>query len=333
MTEPEMRAQAVSIIQAMEAGEPAPQAEQPEQATTEDVDSAEGGEVAQDGVEQDNPDSQDQDAEGTEGQAEGEEGQDQAAEAVEAPEFWPSEAKADFAGLGAEAQEALLKHYKTAQTQINAKFEEAAAVRKSAEAEVASLKAFSEHATSVVEAAQKAFGDKWAGVTDGDWLALAQQNPQEYTRLKAQYDAEQSALQQANAAKEAAAQVERQTWLNEQAEALKTLAPDLVDPKLGRSRAEKTLAYLKTRGASEQDLNDVSAAVLALAYDSMQLRELRANPAKATPKPAPRAGLPATGSRAPAPSQERNVQQLKNSLAQTGDRGTAVAMLQAQGLL
>lgn len=341
MTEPQMRAAVVSEVMALDApAKDAPAAVQPEVQTAPEPEApdeaqpeADAGEAAQDVVEEDNPDSQGQDADGAEEPTEGEDAEGQAEPAAEAPQFWPKEAKTDFAALSPEAQSALLKHYETAQTQINAKFEEAAAARKTAEAKAETLAQISTRIEEAAQVASETFKGRWDGMTDQLWLQLSRESPQEYIQLRAQYDAEQNALQQAQAAKEAAARVERQNWLAAQAEDLKTYAPDLTDPKHGKARFEKTLAYLRERGAKEQELTDVSAAVLALAYDSMQLAELRKSAPKPTPKPAPKAGLAPAASAATAPPEKRKLEALQNRFNQTRDRGDAVQLLMAKGIL
>ncbi len=339
MTEPQLRAEVVAQVEAMDAPveqqqdivsvEVDPTNEEPVELPEDD-----SGEAEQDAVEgQDNSDSQDQDDDGADEPTEVEDAEGQAETATEAPQFWPDEAKADFANLSAEAQQALVKHYKTAQSQINAKFEEAAAARKTAETQAEALTQIAARVSEAATRAEETFKGKWDGMTDQVWLQLSREAPEDYIKLRAQYDAEQNALQQANAAKEAAARVERQNWLRTQAEELKTFAPELADPKQGKERFEKTLAYLRERGAKEQDLTDVSAAVMALAYDSMQLSELRKSKPKPTPKPSPKPGLAPAASTAAAPPKQRELQQLQNRFNQTKDRGDAVALLMKKGVL
>lgn len=338
MTEPQMRADVVAQVQAM--AEPVEQAapvaaETPVEAVE---DGAEVGDEATsdataDVVNGDTPDSQDQGADGAEGSTEGEEGEDQAAQAVDAPQFWSKEAKDNFATLPPETQQFLVEQDKAAQKAISAKFEEAAAARKAAETQAEALSGLAGKLTEAATLAEETFGNKWRGMTNEVWLQLSRADPAQYTELRAQYDYEQNALQQANAAKEAAARVERQNWLKAQAEELKTYAPELTDPVKGKEKFQKTLEYLKSRGAKEQDLGDVSAAVMALAYDSMQLHELRKNAPKPTPKPTPKPGLVPAASVAAAPPKQRELQVLENRFAQTKDRGDAVALLMKKGIL
>ena len=332
MTEPQMRASVVAEVLAMDA--PAPVAVETAPVAAAEPDTAPVADDTADVVNEDNPDSQGQDVEGAEGPTGDEDAEGQAQPAAEAPQFWPDEAKADFANLSAEAQEALTKHYKTAQTQINAKFEEAAAVRKTAEVQAEALKEISARVEEAATRAEDTFRGRWDGMTDQLWLQLSRESPQEYIQLRAQYDAEQNALQQASAAKEAAARVERQNWLTKQAEGLKTYVPELVDPIAGKARFEKVLAYASERfGAEAQDLTDVSAAVLALAYDSMQLQELRTNKPRPNPATPPKPGLAPAAGAAAVPPEKRQIDQLQNRFNQTGSRGDGVAMLMAKGIL
>ena len=339
MTEPQMRADIVAQVQAMaepvEQAAPAAAAE-PVEAQAEVVEGADEAtsDTAADVVNDDiTPDSQDQGVDGAEGPTEGEDEGDQAAPAVDAPQFWSKEAKDNFATLPPETQQFLVEQDKAAQKAISAKFEEAAAARKTAETQAEALSQIAAKVTEAAAVAEETFQGKWHGMTDQIWLQLSRENPQEYVKLRAQYDAEQNALQQANAAKDAAARVERQNWLKSQAEELKTYAPELTDPIKGKEKFQKTLDYLKSRGAREQDLSDVSAAVMALAYDSMQLQELRKNVSKPTPKPTPKPGRAPAASVAAAPPKQREVEALKNRFNQTKDRGDAVALLMKQGIL
>lgn len=333
MTEPQQRAAVVAEVLAMDApvSELAPVVAE---AASEADPESDSGEPAADVVEgEDIPASQEQDADGAEEPTEGDDGDDQAAEAVEAPQFWAKEAKEHFATLDPDTQRFLVEQDKAAQKSINAKFEEAATARKTAEAKAEALTAISSKIEEAATIAAETFKGRWDGMTDQLWLQLSRESPQEYIQLRAQYDAEQSALQQANAAKEAAARVERQNWLATQAEELKTFAPDLIDPVKGKARFEETISYLRERGAREQDLSDVSAAVMALAYDSMQLAKLRKSTPKPTPKPVPRPGLAPAASAAAVPPQQRELQALQNRFNQTSDRGDAVKLLMAKGVL
>lgn len=333
MTEPQQRAAVVAEVLAMDTPAPEPAPVVAETAPEADAES-DSGEPAADVIEgEDIPASQEQDADGAEEPTEGEDGEDQAAEAVEAPQFWAKEAKEHFATLDHDTQRFLVEQDKAAQKSINAKFEEAATARKNAEAKAEALTAISSKIEEAATIAADTFKGRWDGMNDQLWLQLSRESPQEYIQLRAQYDAEQSALQQANAAKEAAARVERQNWLATQAEELKTFAPDLIDPVKGKARFEETLSYLRERGAKEQDLSDVSAAVVALAYDSMQLAKLRKSTPKPTPKPVPRSGLAPAASAAAVPPQQRELQALQNRFNQTSDRGDAVKLLMAKGIL
>jgi hypothetical protein len=332
MTEPQTREAVVAAVMAMDAPQEAADAA-PVAAASDDapVGDEASGEVVDDVLDNaDNPDSQDQGDDGAETQTEVEDEGGQAVEAVEAPQFWSKEAKDNFATLPPETQSFLIEQDKAAQKAIGAKFEEAAAARKAAEAKAASLTQIGEQVQTIAEQAEAAFGSRWANFTDAVWLKLSQDDPQKYIQYKAQYDAEQTTLQQAQAARDVTARIERERWLAQQAEDLKTHAPELVDPVKGQERIDKVRSYLLGRGVAEQDLTDISAGVAALAWDSYQLHELRKNKPQAAIKPAPKAGVaPAASSSVPPP--QRELARLQNRFNQTGSREDAVKLLLAKG--
>lgn len=257
-------------------------------------------------------------------------GEDDAPEppASEAPHFWPAEMKARFAELPADLQIHVLEAEKAGSKALTQRIEEASLSRKEAESERQVLTELNTKIGAAVVKAEASFKDRWAGMTPERWLKLSQENPEQYVKYRAQFDSEQQALQQAQLAKEEAVAVEREQWRTEQVEALKTLAPELVDPATGPQRLEALGAYLVKQGAREQDLPNVGAFEMSIALKAMKFDELQA--LKPTPQPKPKAALRPAAAIPATPTKEREIQRLRNRFAQTGDRKDAVALMLAE---
>src|SRR5690606_26300842 len=99
---------------------------------------------------------------------------------------------------------------------------EAAEARKQADAAAKEASGLRDRITQAAEQAEARFENRWAGISEDAWLKLSRDNPEDYTRLRAQFDAEQRILQQAQSAREEADARHSETWAAEQAELLKT---------------------------------------------------------------------------------------------------------------
>lgn len=205
---------------------------------------------------------------------------------VDPPLYWSAENKDKFAALPPDLQEVLKTEWQNGERVTNQKMEEAAAARKAAEKEAKAFAEITERVSAATEAAERSFGDKWAGATPEFWAKLARENPENYTAYKAQFDADQFDLQQAKAAREDAARVQRDNWMKEQAEQLKTRIPPLADPKAGKQVSDRITQYMLDQGVPEQALSDIAAVGFEFAWKSMLWDE--AQKAKPTPqKPIP----------------------------------------------
>ncbi len=247
---------------------------------------------------------------------------------IEAPHFWSAERKADFANLPADLQQYVLENDKQAQRTVSQKLEEAATARKAADAEMEGLKTLAGRISEAAERAEETFGDRWGAVTAEQWVQLAKEDPARYTQLKAQHDAEREAVQQAKTAKDAATQLQRAQWVASEEDRLKTLAPELADPVKGPANRSAVAAYLQTQGVSEQDLPNVGALEVSIAWKAMQydkgLSALKARPAaeKAPVRPA------ASSSQSP---QSSALAKADTRFKQTGSVEDAVRLLNLKG--
>lgn len=247
--------------------------------------------------------------------------------AIEPPHFWSAEAKARFGELPYELQLVVQENEKAASKATTQKLEEATLARKAADAKTEALSTLAERIEAAAEQAETTFASRWQGMTPEAWLKLSRDNPQQYIQLKAQHEAEQDAVQQARTAKDAAEQVRHSQWLSEENERLKTYAPELADPVRGPANRKAVADYLVSQGATEQDLEGISAAVTALAYKAMLhdkgVAGLKSRP---TPtKPALRPTAPAAKS-----VQQSAAETAARRLGQSGGIDDAVALLQAR---
>lgn len=245
--------------------------------------------------------------------------------AAEAPAHWSAEGKAVFASLPPEAQAAILAEAAATSKVTSKKLEETAAERKAAKAERQRLIDISTQAESVV-------GNRWSQWTPQDWAALAAQDPQKYTALKAQHDADQAVVQQATAARTEAEAAEHADWLSEQREALKTLSPELLDPVQGEKRLTELGEYI-TKEAAKVGANvslpnvgalEMSIARKAMLYDlGVSKLATKTAPASATPALKPSAVDGNT-------TQQRTEARVKERFSKTGSIDDAVELLIAR---
>lgn len=208
--------------------------------------------------------------------ADGNEGTDPDAEqgepdepVIDPPTFWSKEEKERFSDLPRDMQELIKTKFDDNQKHVERQKTEAAEARKAAATEAEALAAITRRVESAALAAEARFGDKWANATPDEWAKLARENPDQYTKYKAEYDADQYALQQATAAREATERVNREEWVKTEGERLKTLVPQLFGPE-GKQVGNDLKAYLIEGGAAEQDLSDLSAVAWQMAYKAMQ---------------------------------------------------------------
>ena len=248
--------------------------------------------------------------------------------AIEPPHFWSAEDKARFGEMPYELQLVVQKNEREGSKATTLKLEEAALAKKAADAKAQALTGLAERIEAAAEQAETTFANRWTGMDQAQWLKLSRDNPQQYIQLKAQHDAEQDAVQRAQSAKGAAEQVKRDQWRGQQIEALKTLQPELVDPVKGAENLSALGAYLVQQGAAEQDLPNIGALEMTVAWKAMQFDALQK--LKPTLKSQPKAALRPAAAPPAVPSAQREMQTLTNRFAQTGSREDLVALMLAE---
>lgn len=242
------------------------------------------------------------DAEATEETVETEEEGEPETPAIAPPHFWTKEEKEKFSTLPPEVQEFVKARADADERYINQQKQDAAEARKAAVKEAEQFTEISKRIASAAKTAETRFADRWDGADPQWWAKLATEDPNQYTTLKAQYDADQYAKEQATAAREATERVERERWVSEEGERLKSLVPQLFTPE-GKKVGEDLKGYLIQGGASEQDLSDLSAVAWQMAYKAMMYD--RAQSAKPVQKKSTATALPSRS----APPARATVQQ------------------------
>jgi hypothetical protein len=250
------------------------------------------------------------------------------APAIEPPKFWDADAKTKFRELSPEHQAIVLAQSEKG-VQASAKaIQEASERAKQAEHQAAGITALARELADFLPQAISTFKSRWDGV---DWVTLARDDPSSYVAYKAQHDAENGELERVKTANRIAQNEARAAFLRSESVALATHAPELVDPVKGPERQQALASYLKTNGASDEDVAGLTAVAAGIAYKAMLYDRAKAKPLTPAPKPVaqPVKVVPPTAAPA-ASSPRREVETLTRRLAQTGRPEDAIALLQAR---
>lgn len=244
----------------------------------------------------------------------------------EPPQFWDAEARARFGELSPEHQALVLAQAEKGVKASARAIQDAAERAKAAEAQAEGVDALASELAEFLPQAIGHFQSRWDGV---DWLALSEADPGEYVRLKAAHDAEHEELQRLDAARHGAEAQAHQAFVRRETAALAELAPELVDAREGGARRRELGLWLKSQGASDQDLSSLSALAAGIAYDAMKYRRAKAGLApQSQGRSAPARVLRPTAPAAAAP--RREVESAARRLSQTGRVEDAIALLQAR---
>ncbi len=264
---------------------------QPEKKETQEQPEAEQPEVEteQEATETEQP--VEAEGEAAETEQEGQESEEDKPEAqpeVEAPHWWNAESKDRFKTLPPELQAVVLEQEKNREAAVTKAQQAAAEVRKKFEAETAQITQIATAINELLPRAQQTFASKWERV---DWKAWADTDPEAAFKGRLQMEAEHTELQQLQAAKHVAEQKQYQKFVAEEEEKLKTAAPDLVHPEKGKVLRTEVGKFLIERGATEQELRNVDARILSMAYDAYRWNQAQAKAqaqARSQPQAAPK---------------------------------------------
>lgn len=248
--------------------------------------------------------------------------------AIEAPNFWAAEAKARFAELPADLQQVVLQQEKTREGAVTKAQQDAAEARKKADAEFGNVSQVAQAMQQWLPQAVETFKSRWEGI---DWAKWAEQDPTAAFQGKLQHDAEIEQLQRVQAAKQEADKAQRQRSTQAEEQQLKTLAPQLADPKDGPKHRQDLAEYLVKQGVPADQLSDISAVAASLAFKAMQYDRAQAGLKNAPPRMGATPQKPLRPSAAqPGPSSQRDSDRVNNRFAQTRSIDDAIAVLTAR---
>lgn len=250
---------------------------------------------------------------------------------IDAPNWWDAEAKGKFQELPPELQE-IVKAQEDKREAITQKFkQQAVEAQRQYDAQVKELASLAERANTVFEKAEDAFKSRWDGMTPEVWQELFATDPGTAVQLKFEYDTEQEQLRQVSEARRLAAEQAQQQHYAEQRTKLQEIAPELA---ANPNRLQSVGKYIVDSGIPPEAIASATAEELNIVYKAMKYDEMqaRARAAKETavvtpPKPAPQKSIAsAPGREVALPPQERQVQEIKNRLAQTKSRDDLAAL-------
>lgn len=197
-------------------------------------------------------------------------------EVTEVPEFWDNESKERFKQWSPEVREEILKYDRQARAAVSKHIQNAAEVRKVAEAEANVFR--QEHAKikEVIDSASLTLVDKYANI---DWEAYMERDPQNAVRhLKQRNEDMQKFTAIRNAwekSQEAVRVAEAKEFLSNEQVKLEQLASTdadakkLVDPVHGPAEKLEVAKYLVALGVPAEDLNHIGAIAMTVAQKAM----------------------------------------------------------------
>lgn len=243
-------------------------------------------------------------------------------EVIEAPEFWDKSGKEMFAKLSTEARKAVAAYEKQRTAAVARAMNEAAQVRKAAEAKQTQFERRIEELgefVSQTEAELKQYEEidwalEYAQARDQTEIDNVRAHQAHFASLKAARD-------KASKAQEQATQAQYHQFVTTEREVLARINPelDLKKPE-GRERVGKVYKFLADEGMDPDTLNWIPAVGINLAYDAMRYRASKAKlQAAVKPSQKPPAGpssAPAGAAESGSPSNKRLSQlQGKRSLS------------------
>lgn len=217
--------------------------------------------------------------------------------ALEAPDTWPTDRLEDWNSLPVEAQEVLIAREEEVQRFKSKTGREAAEAKRQAEEAANRIeteyKDRIEKLNEMLPQLAENFKSKWETI---DWVKLAEENPDEYTRMKAQAEVEKGQLekaaveaQQANAKAAAESQAK-------QHQALLDRNPQYVGEagqKLLMKEAKEVEEFaLGLEGVTRDQLQQITAPLYETLRDAMKYRQAAKTATKPAKKPAQKTARP-----------------------------------------
>jgi hypothetical protein len=218
-----------------------------------------------------------------ESEAEQEESESEVEEAqqtsLEPPRFWDAKQKELFRGLSKEAQETILAHEDLRSAATSRALQEATEKRKAADGEASRLAQLAGDLDKLLPQAKQRFKSRWEGV---DWNAVIDQyGADQALKLKNEFEAEQTEIQQLEAAKVKVTLENTKRHVADRLVKLQTTCPDLVDTKEGPARQQQLVTYLSGLGVPSKVVIEAASDVeLGIAYKAMLWDQAQAKTAK-----------------------------------------------------
>lgn len=265
-----------------------------------------------------------------------EESEDAELPPIDAPKSWSADAKAKFEALPRDVQEIVLARETDRDKAVQRSVQEAGDAKKEAEQArqeaqaVTGIKAALEH---ILPVAQRVFANKWRDWNPQTQAELARTDPATYVALDAQFKAETAEMARLDAVNQQTQRVAYEQFVRDESAKLATLAPDLADPKEGPARRQALGAYLANEGVPQDQIPNLDANTIRLAWKAMRYDEIQAKAATAAkvPRTPPARTQPPLRPAAatPAPSRQRSADSALERVSKTGSTDDAVRALQA----
>ncbi len=257
--------------------------------------------------------------------------------AVEPPASWTEERKAKFRELPPDVQDEIARRERERDVEVRRGQDEVAKAKADATKE---REEYHGKLNQLVPALTAQLNSRWANV---DWTRLANEQPADYVKYRAQFEAE---LGQAQAAAQEKARLDEQakaesdnkfkTFVKEQEAQLPKLIPSWKDEKVAKAELNDVYGYLIKEGIPEETIygnrergiaplvnaKQIQIARKAMLYDRAQSRVAKPNPQS---QPAPRVQKP--GSSDPTRPETQAKKQQWDALVNRGHITDAAAIL------
>ena len=209
--------------------------------------------------------------------------EEEQAESIDPPRSWNNEDREEFTKLPVEAQKIIARREQERESAISKVHQEGAERRKRAEAEASEFAAYKASLDQLLPLAAESIKRMWG---EPNWTQYADTHgPTEAFKAKVEYDRQLGELQRLFDAQKSAAEIEYRKFIAAESEQLKTVAPDLADPKEGVARLQSAAKFLSDHRIDESRYRYYNAQEWALVYDAMRYRAAKTGIAKQLPKP------------------------------------------------
>lgn len=280
------------------------------------------------------------------GETEPQETEPQEIAPIEPPRSWTKEEKAEFATYPREAQEKIARREQEREKAIRSSQNEAAEIRKAAEAERKQVEQarqqYEQALPALMETLQSQQAGQFADIrTQADVQRMATEDPLRYIQWNAhreQVSAIQNEMRQAQERQSYEWAQKWQDFASKEDAKTAEMIPELADPKQRLKVQESALSYLKDKGFTESELGSAWTGQASLSLrdhriqglirDAVKYREQQevAKQKLATPKPLPTVQRPGVS----APKVDSAVVALTKKLESTGDMRDAAALVAAR---